>query len=131
MEAQWPACASGARAASASARASRPGADVCRDGGDLRQAVGEGREIEAGAARDDGVPSGLAEPGQDRLGLAQPAADGPTVGGVRHPHQVVRNAAALGEIGDRGQDREVAVDLKGVGTDHLAAHGFGQADGQG
>jgi len=87
------------------------------------QALGQGAEIEAGAADED---QRRARAGEDFARPRQPAADGEILGRVDFTEQQVRRAPRLGGARARGQDPEISVDLHCVGVDDRRAEPLGE-----
>ena len=132
-------------AAAGSSAASRSCMTGGSDGGELVLQPGADRGVRAREVElvDDGAhvePRATHEQRED-AGRAQPVdlgAGAPPVlrDGRRFPHvpqveQVVRHAAALGEVGLRGADVHAAVQLHRVGVDHLAAQPLRQRHREG
>ena len=91
----------------------------------------DGAHVQPGAAdqqRDD--------PGSRAAGRSRPAPGRgtrrrrPACADVPQVEQVVRHAAPLGEVGLGGADVHAAVELHGIGVDHLTAEPLGEGDGE-
>ncbi len=106
-------------------------AHLRRYGRDIGQAAGQGGEVQARAAGDDGGAASRADVGQHRQDGLQPAAGRPAIGPVGHAVQMMRDARLFLRAWPGGQQAQVGIELQGVGIDDLAAQPFGQAERQG
>jgi hypothetical protein len=98
--------------------------------GDVRQAVGQGGEVEAGAAAEDGQAAfgvGAVDRGE---GLRAPPCGAAGGGGGTDAVERMWDAGFFGRRGACGEDTQLAVDLHGVGVDDDAAAAFGQGEGE-
>ena len=107
------------------------GGDGRIDGRYLGDTVQQALEIQTGAAHQQRHMA----PGQHGLclghGLVGPAAGADLLFRGQKAVQVVRAAGPLFGRGLGRDEREVAVDLAGVGVDDLSLQGFGQGQGRG
>ena len=107
------------------------GGDGRIDGRYLGDAVQQALEVQAGAAHQQGHMA----PGQHGLclghGLVGPAAGADLLLRGQKTVQMMRAAGLFLGRGLGRDEREIAVDLAGVGVDDLAVQGFGQGQGRG
>jgi len=93
--------------------------------------VGEGAEIEAGAAHHDGWPAARGDLGQGLRRCRQPPTDRPAVGRVGDAEQVMRRLGQFVARRPGRQHRQAGIDLHGVGVDDLATGLARHRQGQG
>ncbi len=89
------------------------------------QPLGQGAEIEACASHHDGRLAPRGDALQHGFGRRQPAADRPSLGGVRDAEQMMRDPGLFLGRGSRREHPQVAIDLQRIGIDDLAAQALG------
>ena len=99
-------------------------------GGNVGETLRQCLEVEARAADDDRQePLGLGRGDRRERGIT-PACDGEIHRSVDRAVELMRCGGKVGCVGAGGDDREVAIDLHGIGVDHDPAEAPGEGDRQ-
>ena len=96
--------------------------------GACEQAFGQGAQVEAGSAGDDGQFAAAGNIAQGGAGLAAVFAGGEGLIGIGDVDEVMRNAGALFGAGLGGAEVHAAIDGNGIATDDFAVEPLGEGE---
>ena len=107
------------------------GAEFGLAGGAGKESFGEGAEVEAGSAGDDGEAAAGGDLARGRRGQPAVVAGGEGLIGVGNVDEVVRQAGAFVRGGLGGAEVHAAIDGDRVATDDFAGEALGEGEGKG